>query len=95
MTSLTIFPFLSLLAPFGACEYPWLHAPRLNVQRFQSMLPGGERNWIYSNRYDVDRLSAVSGWVKRRMHRVVRRILIRCDKTTYVDIPFIRCTEEE
>lgn len=54
-----------------------------------------ERNWAHTNRYGVDQMSAIGGWIKRCMHWVVRGAVFRCDKATYVEMIFISCTEEE
>lgn len=76
-------PSLSPLAPFGVCEYIRLHAACLVVKRIQCMSLDDERSWVYDNRNGVNHLSAVGGWVKRRIYWGSLVALFWCDIATY------------
>lgn len=54
----------------------------------------GERNWVKYIRNKVDRLSAVGSWVKHLMHCGGHGAVLCRDAETYVDIPFIYCSEQ-
>lgn len=95
MTSSIILPFLSFLEPLGVRANIRLRTLRLDVQRFQSISLDGEHRWAYDNRYGVDSLSAVGGWVKRWMNWGGCAAVLRCDEATYLDMHIIRCADKE
>lgn len=83
---------LSPLVPYNVLEY--IACIQL-VQSFQSVHLDGDLIRAYDNLYGFNRLSAVGGWVKRWIHWGSRDAVLRCDKPTYVNMRFIRNTEEE
>lgn len=93
MASSIIISSLLPLVPFSVREYIRLQTRCLNNQRFQSMRVAGECSSVYDNRFGVERLSGVGSWIKRWMHRSGCGAVLQCEKETYLDMPFIRCTE--
>lgn len=95
MTSSQMLPPFSPFLPLGLREYIRLHAPCLDVKCFQSIPTDVEHNCVYNTRYGVDSLPNVDGWLNGWMHWCGRGAVLHRDVATYVNMFFIRWTEEE
>lgn len=85
----------SPLPPFGVRDYVCLDASSLDVKLSQSTPLYIDWNWVYATRHGFDRLPAAGDLVKRSMNWSSCNDILRGDEVTYVDIPFVRCSEKE
>lgn len=84
----------SSLVPLRESAYSRDYAGSLDARHFQASSTRGDSYFVYNSRRSVHRETRESMWIRRWAHRVGLGAVLRQKNAPWLDMRFMRCTED-